>query len=280
MVKVRAPASLAGRRPLAFGTIWIVGGGCYGSYYARQLGRALAARAISWERLAAIDRDPGCRLARATAAGSAGFPPMEVIKADWSEFFDAELSAAAERLPYSEAAIGSDPSVDGEAVRGVGDAIVPSPLMPHLLFEWLERRARRRWPEASVSRRPVSAAIGVPWERLAPDGTRYVSYADWTCPINCIEPARCPHTRGERSWSLPQTLHRREEGRRDSSSTHSSVVTFHCTHRVYGVGMIDVADVLGADRLIQAAGIGELDLLVGTTSHCHGALSRLVVSRG
>jgi hypothetical protein len=278
VAEVRVSAA-AGRRAIAFGTIWIVGGGCYGSYYARQLGRASAAGAISWDRLAAVDRDPACQLATAVAAGSGEFPPLEVLRADWGDFFDAELTAAAERIAEAPEAPRAAPASGARALAGADDAIIPSPLMPHLLFEWLERRARRRWSEASVSRRPVSEAIGVPWERLAPDGTRYVSYADWTCPINCIEPARCPHTRGERDWSLPQTLHRRAQAVVRGSSPEARIVTFHCTHRVYGVGMIDVADVLRADRLVQANGVGELDLLVGTTSHCHGALSRLVVSR-
>ena len=48
---------------------------------------------------------------------------------------------------------------------------------------------------------------------------------------------------------------------------------FHCTHRVYGVGMIDVRDVVAADSMIAAQGTtGGSAFLVGTVSHCHGAL--------
>jgi hypothetical protein len=50
-------------------------------------------------------------------------------------------------------------------------------------------------------------------------------------------------------------------------------VLFHCTHRAYGVGMIDVRDVILADATIAArGGRGEAAFLVGTVSHCHGAL--------
>ena len=57
---------------------------------------------------------------------------------------------------------------------------------------------------------------------------------------------------------------------------------FHCAHRAYGVGMLDVRDVrdvLAADRAIAArdGSTGELAFLVGTTSHCHGALRQIVV---
>src|SRR3954468_6789507 len=54
------------------GTIVVVGGGCYGSYYVRQLSRAADAGALSWERLVVVDRDPECRVARAKAGATAG----------------------------------------------------------------------------------------------------------------------------------------------------------------------------------------------------------------
>lgn len=53
---------------------------------------------------------------------------------------------------------------------------------------------------------------------------------------------------------------------------------FHCAHRAYGVGMLDVRDIVAADRAIAAhVGAGEASFLVGTVSHCHGALRRIVV---
>jgi hypothetical protein len=45
--------------------------------------------------------------------------------------------------------------------------------------------------------------------------------------------------------------------------------------------MIDVRDVLASERiLVEAAERREARLLVGTVSHCHGALGMLVVSAG
>ena len=53
---------------------------------------------------------------------------------------------------------------------------------------------------------------------------------------------------------------------------------FHCTHRAYGVGMIDVDTVLAADMAIAAAaGHGRAEFIIGTASHCHGALGRLEI---
>ena len=236
-----------------FGTIVVCGGGCYGSYYVRQLGRAAAAGAAAWDRLLVVDRDPACTVARAAAA--------EVIVADWGSFFAAWLGEAA-RDPAARA----------------GDAIVPSPLMPHLMFDWLADRARGRWPARRVERRPMPHPPATPWQRSAPDGTHYASFAEWMCPINCIEPARCPHTRGPRDWSMPVALRAHAEALRADDRTVAPAVVLHCAHRVYGVGMIAVPDVLGGDAVVAAAGTrGAARVLISTASHCHGAVAMLEI---
>jgi hypothetical protein len=164
----------------------VVGGGCYGRYYVRQLLRAERAGALTWQELLVVDRDPACSV---SMLGADERPPrLRLIVATWEEFF-------AEFLP----------AVAGD-VRRVADAIVPSPLMPHLMADWLADRARERWPARSVRIVPIAELPSIPWQRSTDDGTRYVSFAQWICPINCIEPARCPHTRGPRSWSLPVAL--------------------------------------------------------------------------
>jgi hypothetical protein len=242
-----------------FGTIVVVGGGCYGGYYVRQLARAYRADAVRWHRLLVVDRDPSCRVA---ALPEAERPPrLSLAFAEWRDFFGDVLGAAA-----------VDPG------SHAGDAIVPSPLMPHLLADWIADRAAARWPERVVRIAPLASVPDVPWQRAGADGTRYVSFAEWMCPINCIEPARCPHTRGPRTWSMPDAIraYAREAG--DGDASPGEPLVFHCTHRAYGVGMIDVRDVLQADAEVAArAADGPAEFLVGTVSHCHGALRRLVV---
>ena len=256
------PARTGRRELLSLGTIVIVGGGCYGSYYLRQLRRAAAARALTWQRLLVVDRDAGCQVARErddTDAGEGNCPPHEVVVAEWAPFFREHLDAAA---------------VDGAAA----DAIVPSPLMPHLLYDWLLDRARRRWPGRRVGRAPLQSAPRVPWTRAGTDGTQYVSFAEWMCPINCIEPARCPHTRGPREWSMPPAMRAFVEADAAAGGTLQGPCVLHCTHRAYGVGMIDTRDVIDADRFITGAGTrGAADVLIGTASHCHGALGVLSI---
>jgi hypothetical protein len=252
--------SLRSTRPTQrFGTIVIVGGGCYGSYYLRQMGRAQRAAALAWERLIVVDRDATCAATR--AGDEHEYPGFTLEQATWEDFFPRYLETAA-RAPE----------------RHASDAIVPSPLMPHLMAGWLLGRARERWPSRDVRAAALESAPPVPWQRAGNDGTHYVSFAEWMCPINCIEPARCPHTRGERSWSLPPTIAHYVASERAAGRALEGPFVFHCAHRAYGVGMLDVGDVLAADRAIAERGErGSAAFLVGTASHCHGALQRIIV---
>lgn len=248
------------RSAQSFGAIIVVGGGCYGSYYVRQLRRAERAGAASWRRLIVVDRDPDCRVA--VDGRSDSTDDVEVVPMEWDQFFDRYFTEAAER-PESA----SD------------DAIVPSPLMPHLLYDWLLGRARRRWPGRYVGPGTFTAPFPVPWQRDSAAGdTRYVSFAEWVCPINCIEPARCPVTRGPRTWSLPPAVAEYVEAERARGRQLAGPHVFHCSHRCYGVGMIDVRDVLSADAAIAREGAGQpAEVLVGTVSHCHGALGVVAI---
>ena len=249
-----------------YGDIVVVGGGCYGSYYVQQLRRARAAHALSWERLIVVDRDPECRV-------SADAEGVTLVSREWGSFFAEYLEDALARAAArdSEGRPLSDPARDPAR-----DAIVPSPLMPHLMGQWVMSRARARWPGRMMRFAPLNGAVDVPWQRTGDDGTHYVSFATWECPINCIEPRTCPHTRGARAWSLPPTLRAFVETERLRGRRLDGPAVFHCVHRAYGVGMFGVDEVLAADALVArvAAGRGA-EVLVGTVSHCHGALSVL-----
>jgi hypothetical protein len=234
--------------PQVYGDIIVVGGGCYGSYYVRQLRRAREAGALTWERLVVVDRNADCRVAADAA-------DLTLVTRDWSLFFADYLATAAD---------------------GASHAIVPSPLMPHLMAQWVVSRARARWPGRMLRLAPLDGAVDVPWQRAGDDGTHYVSFATWECPINCIEPRTCPHTRGPRAWSLPPTLRAFVETERLRGRRIDGPAVFHCVHRAYGVGMFGVDEVLAADALVAQVAAGRAaSVLIGTVSHCHGALAVL-----
>lgn len=242
----------------SFGTIVVVGGGCYGRQYVRQLRRARAAGKAEWERVIVVDHDPTCAFAKAFAADPVGasdlngpedrWAQIDLVQSDWAEFFADWLDAASE-APAAH----------------LRDTIVPSPLMPHLLYDWILGRARERWPEQSVMSELPDELESVPWQKAGGDGTRYASYATWICPINCIEPAKCPHSGGPRDWSFHDSL----------TVGGAATAILKVTHRQYGVGMIDVADVIAADALVaERLPAGEA-VRIATASHCHGAVASL-----
>lgn len=242
------------RAPLRFGRIVVMGGGCYGSWYAQQLTRAVQRGALQAEEVVVVDRDPACRVVTLQASGAYDGLPLRVACAEWDPY-------VAEWLGQGAAALAND-------------AMVPSPLMPHVCLDWLMARARARWPERSIRVAPLERKPPTPWERASPDGRHYVSFATWMCPVNCIEPARCPHTRGVRDWSMPPMMRQYVE---DNPSLRGPVI-FHCVHRTYGVGMIDAAAIADADRQLAGWGAsGPCAVLVGTVSHCHGALGVLAI---
>jgi len=224
----------------------------------RQLERARRAGALHWQRLVVVDRDPRCRVAVEPRPDAS-----EVRVCAWEEFFADYLADAVKNAELS-----------------AQDAIVPSPLMPHLLFDWLVSRARARYATRAVHVRPLATAPAVPWQRRSPSGdTHYVSFAEWMCPINCIEPERCPATRGVRSWTMPTALATHVAAERAAGHILEGPIVFHCVHRAYGVGMIDVRDVVAADgRVAAVADQGAADFLVGTVSHCHGALGLMSIA--
>jgi len=67
-----ARAEFAVTKPLAFGRVVVVGGGCYGSYYVRQLRRARSRGAVTIGELIVVDQDPACIVARDGSPGLGG----------------------------------------------------------------------------------------------------------------------------------------------------------------------------------------------------------------
>jgi hypothetical protein len=167
MVDVASGAeSRAVRAPLSFNRIVVIGGGCYGSWYTQQLSRAFAKGALECSEVIVVDRNSNPPASVRANAGEFGSLPVRFVQSSWAEFIESWLS--------------------DDALSLARDAMVPSPLMPHLLLDWLVTRTRSRFPARMVEVRPLDRTPDIPWQRAAPDGRHYVSFAEWMCPINCI----------------------------------------------------------------------------------------------
>ena len=235
----------------------MVGGGCYGTFYASQLAKAKARGKTDYRRVIVVDRNPDCQTRR--ELGEA--PGREFVVSDWTTFFDQFLTVR----PSDRPTVSHD------------DQIVPSPHMPHLMFEWVLRRARARWPHRAVSVEPVPGDFPTPYDRPGADDTRYVSFADWICPTHCIEPALCPAIGAPRTWEMADAVRELAERLRAGGRPVNGPALFVCKHQVFGVGMFAADAVRAGDRLVQEAGSesAPVEILVGTISSCHGALNLL-----
>jgi hypothetical protein len=254
---------------ITLGEVVIVGGGCYGTFYARQLTAARDKGKAEFDRLLLVDQNPACQFAREMGNSA----DRELVVEDWDAFFDRYFAEKAADSLQAAVRLSVRPSVSR-------DVIVPSPLMPHLMYQWLLREAQRRWPGREVQTIPLPRGPGTPYDRLHPDGTRYLSYADWLCPTHCVEPALCPVTRAPRTWEMSDAVIELTRWLGEERSVAGPVL-FRCEHMVFGVGTFAVTEVLAGDTIVREAGAGgqAVDLPVGTISSCHGAVNLLHLGR-
>jgi hypothetical protein len=123
---------------VTLGDVIIIGGGCYGTFYTGQLEAARQKGKADYHRLLVVDRNPQCQLNRELAPSA----DRELVVAEWGEFLDRYLDRP-------------DPVS--------GSVIVPSPLMPHLMYQWLQRQAQRRWPGRAIETRPITVSPQTPY---------------------------------------------------------------------------------------------------------------------
>lgn len=235
----------------------IFGGGCYGSFYARQLLRAAAAgQPVS--RITIVDHN-----ARPPACAVADSPLLQHVPQDWDSFCDDYFAGV---------------SLDST------DQIVPPPFIPHLPLRWLLRRLSAIRPRIKWSTEPVRRLPGTPFQHQSPAGPLTLSHADWTCPVHCVEPALCPMTRGPRYWDVATTVETWAHALAEADQKIAQIHLFQCLHYSHGVGTYPAARVAEAYRDLLAAADqapgATLRFLVGTVSHCHGAIHLLKAEAG
>lgn len=245
------------------GRLIVIGGGCYGSYHARQLARARDRGRIPFQQIIIVDRRAACA-AREEFGGRAGF---HFVVADWDDFLDRELAALPGETP---------------------DLIVPSPLSPHLMYHWLKRRAEAfRADGTGGAPRLRTLAFDplppTPFADSGPDGSAVLSFATWTCPATCYEPATCPKTRGAKAWEMDDAVFAWARSRRAAGLPIDLVEVFRCRHYAWGIAAYPARLAVRAgerlERLLTATRPGSATrrLLVATVSSCHGIMNGLEI---
>lgn len=244
---VGSTGSRPGVEPLRVPVVVVFGGSAWGSYTVRQLLRAAAAGRLEAGQIVVVDRNPACAMGAVSKGAPPEAPRVALEVAEWSEWLDRRLD---ELAPEGH--------------------LVPYHWAPHLFFDWLARQCVRAG--AVVRKGPVpEAPPGVPFARPTGDHDLALSYATWTCPPTCIEPALCPHTRERKDWSLCGDL---EAG----AAGLEAAIVLRCLHLVYGVGTVPLSALLAArDRICEGARFGPRRYRIATASHCHGLAATLEV---
>lgn len=236
----------------------IFGGGCYGTFYTRQLLRAADAGALTDPEIIVIDRNDTPKLATELPYDSR----VRLIRNAWEPFLEDYL---------------------GSLSDDADDQIVPPPFTPHLAVAWLLGAVRRARPDVTWTVEPFALLPATPFQRQADNGTLTVSHADWICPVHCIEPAVCPETRGPRFWDMSETVKAFARSLNGAGQSIEQVHLLQCLHFTHGVGTYAAAGLPAALRQLQAV-TPSIDApsraLIGTVSRCHGALHLLSGSVG
>lgn len=234
------------------GTFHVVGGGCFGSQYSSWLLRAHKLGWLDFEKIRIVDHDPRCAWAKVKGDQE----KVQLVCADWVDYFADLLGQA------------------GDPARAL-DHWVPAPLSPHILFEGFIKAAGRLWPELAWARTKFDEGAGTPVQIPLDNGSLAVSFAQWQCPVNCIEPKTCPAIHRNRDWDMKEQL---ETLFNKNPATLSSHV-LQCQHLIHGVGTIPLQEIFKefnsfCERLKKRK---SLDLRVATVSGCHGLIAQASV---
>jgi hypothetical protein len=230
----------------------ILGGGCFGSFYVRQLLRG--GRRIGVGTLHVVDHDSNCRVRQEFGVSH----PIQYHVQDWKDFL----------FPYFDRCL--ERRAAGEDIE---DHYVPPTFAPHVLMELFIEKARSEFPKATFEKNPFEDAVGTPVDLQLPAGTRALSFATWTCPASCIEPPICPHTRGPKDWDMKEHLNAR--GMEGVDSLH----VFQCRHYAMGVGTIPVQNIV--DEYLKFREVVRLPgthlSAMASVSSCHGLVGLVEV---
>ncbi len=227
---------------------FIAGGGCYGSFYVRQLDRARGLGKLVVDEIVVVDKSPSC----AVAASLPTIQGARLVVADW---LDVGRSLWEERATLHD------------------DMWVPTPLGPHILFHWVTQGLAT---ELGVTIRalPIQGRLPVlPYAQRTRANSLVVSHAPGLCPVNCIEPNTCPLTRDHRDWEMRDTVSRFVEKEKAQHGIED-VAIFVCQHHAHGVGTIPLGRIFEEWRrlLEHAKTRGNARLAVATVSSCHGIM--------
>lgn len=197
-------------------------------------------------------------------------------------FVDDKVDAAAARS-CPDRLIAKSPSVflnDYAVVKAADakdDLLIPDHTAPHVMLRVFMDLAASELPSAGIALSPIRSSFSTPFLHQSQDNAIWaVSYATWTCPLECEEPGVCPHIQDKRSWDFDHSLAQlisAEPGIADEK------ILISCRQFVNAVACIPMVEIVTkmaafAQRLRTHP---PASVLVATHSHCHGILGKFEI---
>ncbi len=225
---------------------YVVGGGCFGTQYTKWLLRSVGLGWLEFEKIYVIDKNSECKINKEVQDKR-----VQWVNQDWLEFFPKLVADHFDNQKY------------------FNDQWVPSPLSPHLIYHAFVK-ALAQLLQVAIQHQSFVEDPQAPTKFNLPNGDLAMSHAQWRCPVNCIEPARCPAKRDTRTWEMRQTMQALQQ------NTHYDSLHFvQCQHLCHAVGTIAVRQIFSEFKMLldKVRQKQVKNFAVATVSSCHGILS-------
>lgn len=227
--------------------IYILGGHALSFGYYQTLSQAIRQGKISCHQLIMIDPSTDCH---AIKEGD----PSAVITKSYSQFIIDYLKTPQEYHPE--------------------DVLVPDHTAKHVLLQVYLDLIQQSFPHLKVAPEPIESSFQPPFLHKSDDQSHWaMSYATWTCPVDCDEPLICPHTKGSRDWEMGQSI----ESLHQNSQTF--LHRFACEAFVNQISKIDMTTIIQKTSEFMQSIQSDLPktYMVATHSHCHGIVGQFKV---
>ncbi|HLD45645.1 MAG TPA: hypothetical protein VJC18_09430 [bacterium] len=246
-----------------FKNIYILGGHELAYSYYQKILQAKKEGRIACENLLFVTPDPQCHAAVALKKENL-IPQNFLIQKKYTDFI---LDC-----------VGCDQNWHNE------NRVIPDHTAGHVLLRVLMDLA----PGYSVRLSPIELAIGTPFlKKFEQDAIWAMSFATWTCPMYCDEPALCPHTKEPRTGDLNEMCFAKENSFSQVRAgvferANAVLYSFACQPLIDEIVSFDFAPLTGQINDYRhriATGVLR-KVYVFTHSHCHGILGCFVCGLG
>ena len=152
------------------------------------------------------------------------------------------------------------------------DILIPDHTAKHVMLQVYLDLAKKEFPDLNTAPAAIPLSLNTPFMHPSDDKSILaVSYATWTCPADCAEPAICPHTESERSWDFNKTF---AEIADEIKSNKTALYRFACEPFLAEICHLPFKDIFSQTqsfiKSVKASTIQKV--IVATHSHCHGIL--------